>query len=276
LLGILHSWWPDYVVVVSGFFISDHIWEVMQARHHRVILLCTESPYEDDVQFERMMKSDACVTLINDPINLWRYRKFNKRVWYMPHAFDPEIHQPGPLAPEYECDFGFVGTGYPSRVELFEGVDWSGLTVRLEGNWKGISDDSSIRRFIQDDPEICMPNSEAVRFYNSTKVSANCYRARTGTIESNDPRLSEGEAIGPREVELAASGTFFAREPRAEGDKLFPFLPTFSDSQELQDIVRHYVQHDDAREALAIRAMAAVQDRTFDANARRLMQLLPD
>lgn len=36
---------------------------------------------------------------------------------------------------------------------------------------------------------------------------------------------------------LAACGTFFARDPRPEGDELFPMLPTFTDPGEFRRVV---------------------------------------
>jgi spore maturation protein CgeB len=267
--------WPDVIVIVSGFFITNDLWEVLKQRPHKVVMLCTESPYEDDVQFERMMIGEPDVVLLNDPINLMRFREYHDNVWYSPHAYDPEIHFPGPPVDEYRCDFGFVGTGYPSRIDMLAHVDWRDIDVKLAGNWAGLGG-TALEPFVIHPLEECFDNTEAVQLYRSSKVSANLYRASSGSVESNRPELAEGWSIGPREVELAATRTFFLREPRPEGDELFPFLPTFSDAGEFGDLLRYYLTHDDEREHAVQRAQAAVQDRTFDAHARQLMQLIPD
>ena len=80
--------------------------------------------------------------------------------------------------------------------------------------------------------------------------------------------------MGPREVELAACGTFFARESRAEGDGLFPMLPTFTEPTELADIIRWALTHPDERFAAAQQARAAIVDRTFDNHAAQLLKLI--
>jgi hypothetical protein len=73
---------------------------------------------------------------------------------------------------------------------------------------------------------------------------------------------------------MAAVGAFFLRDPRPEGDALFPMLPTFTTPGEAADQLRWYLAHPDARETAAAKAREAVADRTFDSNAARLLRLL--
>ncbi len=274
--SVIWRYWPDVIVVVSGFFIPEDFWEVLKARPHKTVLLCTESPYEDDVQFERMMTGQPDVVLLNDPVNLHAFREHHDNVWYAPHAYDPDVHHPGKPVKRYKCDFGFVGTGFPSRIDLLARTDWHGIDAKLAGNWAKVAG-TCLEPFVIHPLEDCFENTETAKLYRSSKASANLYRASAGgTYEANDARLTDGWAMGPREVELAATQTFFLREPRGEGDELFPFLPTFDDADEFSELLRYYLQHDDQREDAARRAQEAIQDRTFDAHARRLMQLLPD
>lgn len=268
-----YRFWPDIVLIVSGFFIADDLWEVWKARPHKTVLLCTESPYEDTAQFERMMTGEPDVVLLNDPINLDRFRAHHDNVWYSPHAYDPEVHHPGRKTKKYECEFGFVGTGYPSRLDFFARVDWRNIDFKLAGMWQG-AENTVLEQYLITDSTECLDNSETVKFYRSAKMSANLYRARTGTYEANDARLTEGWSVGPREIELAATRTFFLREPRPEGDELFPMLPTFTEPGEFTDKMRYYLAHDKERDKAAKQAQTSIQDRTFDAHARRLMQIL--
>jgi spore maturation protein CgeB len=262
-----YEWWPDLVVVVSGFYIPPDMYAVMRDRGHHVVLLCTESPYEDIRQ--SWMAKAADTVILNDPTNLDDLRELNPRTVYIPHGYDPDVHRPGPADPDLVSDFCFVGTGYPSRIEFLEQVDWDGLDVTFAGNWKSVAEDSPIRRFCPDELDQCIDNPDAIRLYQSTKVSANLYRKEAMASED-----VEGWAVGPREVELAATGTFFLREPRGEGDQLFPFLPTFETPDEFGKLVRWWAEHDDDRHAAAERARQAVQDRTFHANAERLLRLI--
>lgn len=270
-----YLWWPDVIFVVSGFFVTDDLWQAWKTRTHKTVLMCTESPYEDARQFHQVSTYEPDVVLLNDPINLDAYWQIHKKTVYVPHAYDPEIHTPGPVTPELASDHAFVGTGYPSRMDFYSRVDWRGINVKLAGQWQ-MAGGTCLEDFVIHDLEDCFDNEEAVDIYRSTKVGANLYRARSGTYEALDPRLTEGYSVGPREVEMAATNTFFLRESRGEGDLLFPMLPTFSEPAEFGELLRYYLSHDDERQEAARLAREAIVDRTFDAHARRLMQLLTE
>lgn len=273
-----YKFWPDVIFVISGFFMPEDIWKIWRDRGwHKTVLVCTESPYEDDRQFDQVQRWQPDHVLLNDPINLMRFKTIHDSVWYSPHAYEPTVHHPGGTRAGYECDVSFVGTGYPSRIDLLARTDWRGIDLKLAGMWSSVGG-TCLEPYVMHDIKECFDNADTADLYRSSKMSANLYRgangAQAGAGEANHPELANGWAVGPREIELAACGTFFAREPRPEGDELFPMLPTFTDARELGDIVRYYLEHESAREAAALQALEAIQDRTFDAHARRLMQLL--
>lgn len=255
LLGDLYTSWPDVVVIVSGHYLPPDVWAVLRRRPHQVVLWCTESPYEDDRQ--ALMAEAADTVLTNDPVSLDRLRAANPRTWYAPHAYDPDRHHPGPVDPYYACDFSFVGTWFPSRIEFFADVDFTGIHARLGGNRALFPefDTTNLSPLFEWD---FLANAEVAALYRSTKVGANLYRKEITYGGSAD-----GVALGPREVEMAASGLFFLREPRAEGDELLAMLPTFETSDEFGDLLRWWLAHDDERAAAAYAARAAVADRTF-------------
>ena len=260
----LYQYWPDVVIVVSGFYLKNEILELIRSRKHKLVLLATESPYEDFRQIEKAPFYDVC--FINDPTNIDLYRKSNPQTYYMPHSYDPELHCPGPVNPEMASDFYFCGTGYPSRIDFFEQMDLSKLNVKLGGNWGGLSAGSPLLKNLVHPIEWCMDNVESTEFSQSTKSSINIYRR-----EAERPELENGWAMGPREVELAATGTFFLRDPRPEGDEILNMLPTFSSPGDASEKLRWWLKHDEQRHFAIDRASAAVADRTFENNAKRLL-----
>lgn len=266
LKAAMYDWWPDVLFVVSAFFVPRDFYTVFRARGHKVVIIHTESPYEDDRQIERAQYAD--LNIINDPTNLERFRKAGPTI-YLPHGYDPDRHFPRPAQPEYASDFCFVGTGYPSRVSFFEQVDWSGLAATFAGNWQATSETSPLRALISHPIDECCPNSEAVKLYTSTKVSANLYRR-----EAQRSELSDGWAMTPREVELAATQTFFLRDPRGEGDELLPMLPTFGGPEEFGDLLRWWVAHDDERTAAARAARRAIAGHTFTNHVAQALRAL--
>jgi hypothetical protein len=271
LHGRIWEWWPDLIVVISGFYVLPLTWQILQGRPHKTAVIFTESPYEDDRQLNLVENADPDVVVVNDPINIERFRQAHKTVEHLPHCYDPEIHYPG--TGDRPTDFSFVGTGYPSRIRLFEQVDWSGIEAEFAGHWKGLDPQSPLRPLLRDAPNECIPNEDTADLYRSSKMSANLYRGKD-PVEANAPALQAGWAVGPREIELAACKTPFLREPRGEGDELFPTHPTFGSPAEFSAHLRWWLTHDTARTTAAETAYAAIADRTFDNNARRLLELV--
>jgi spore maturation protein CgeB len=264
-----YKFMPDVVFIVSGFFIDNYAIDLMKARGAKVVVLCTESPYEDDVQLR--FADHADVVILNDPTNLERFKARNPQSYYVPHSYDPDLHKPGPPSPDLISDFAFCGTGYPSRIEFFSQVDWQDYDVKFAGMWKHLPWRSPLSPFVVHPTDVCFDNEETVELYRSTRLSANIYRH-----EANRPDLELGWSVGPREIELAAIGVPFLREPRGEGDELFPDLPTFSSVDEFNELLPWWISNDNARMDAALKARAAIEDWTFANRARWLLNVLTD
>jgi hypothetical protein len=261
-----YDWWPDLVIVVSGFFMYPQLVDIMRDRHRHVVLLCTESPYEDEAQLQKAAWYDGVV--LNDPTNLDAFAEVcDGPALYAPHAYDPAVHYRAPA--KHHADVSWIGTCYPSRAAFLEQVDWSGLDVSFGGNFKDAPE--SLLRFVGHEPEECVDNDVTAEVYRGSLASFNIYRAETNGQLSDS---ADGWAMGPREVEMARCGLWFARQSRPESDEVFPMLPTFSDPQELGDQLRWAIANPEARMMAVERAFAAVEDRTFPNNARALLQAL--
>lgn len=264
LLSDLYRVQPDVLLVVSGFFIPRSVYELARRNGTKVVLIHTESPYEDERQAAVAEWVD--LNLVNDPTNL---SKFPAGTRYVPHAYRPTLHKPGPSVPELVCDLGFVGTGFPSRVEFFEAMNLTGLDVLLAGNWQSLPDGSPLRPFVANDDEECLDNAQTVEVYRSARCGINLYRR-----EAQENDSADGWAMGPREVEMAAAGLFFLRDPRPEGDEVLHMLPTFASPEEAGELLRWYLAREDERVELARKARSAIAGRTFKNHAAELLSLL--
>ncbi len=256
--------WPDMIFCPFAQLIHGQTVANLRSRNHKIVACFTESPYEDQTQIERAAQFD--MVLVNDPTNLHRFQAANPRTYYQPQSYNPELHCPGPPTPRLVSDAAFVGTGYPSRVEFLEQVDFSGLDFLLGGHWSRLAEDHPLVQYLGHDIEDCIDNSETVDIYRSTKVSLNLYRQ-----ESEHDELSDGWAMGPREVELAATGCMYVTQPRGENREVMPMVPTFTEPGELGDLLRYYVTHDKERALVAGAARRAIEDRTFVNAAGRLL-----
>lgn len=258
---------PHVLLLISAFFIPPELMEIARAAGVKVVVRHTESPYQDKQQIE--VAAHADLNLIDDPTNLDQFQAVAP-TQYFPKAYRPSLHRPGPVDPDLDCDFSFVATAYPSRIRFFNAMNLDGLTVRLAGNWSLLSGHSPLRQYVQHDLSQCLDNDEAVRLYRSSRVGLNLYRR-----EAEDGSASlAGYAMGPRELEMAACGLFFLRDPRPEGDEVLDMLPTFTSPEEASDLLRWWLAHEDDRQAAADKARAAVADRTFTAHADWLLRLL--
>lgn len=270
VLGACYQFWPDVILVVMGQMMPERFLSIMRDRGHKVVLLHTESPYQDTEQ----LRKAACVSLnlLNDPANIDAYQALGVPAAYMPHAYRPTLHCAGPGSPELESDFCFVGTGFPSRIEFFTRLHDLGafdrVDVALCGNWITLPEVSPLRGLLSHEIDSCVDNELAARIYRSSQLGLNMYRR-----EAEDEHRGEGWALGPREVEMAACGLPFLREHRGESDQVFPMLPAYDGPEEATELIRWWLAHPDERQDAARAARAAIRDRTFDSNARRLMEL---
>lgn len=265
ILSAAYRTWPHVILLVSAFFTPPYLLDMMRGRGHKVVLLHTESPYQDEEQLARAKHAD--LNLLNDPVNIAAYQALGVPAAYMPHAYRPKVHYPGNGKKPW--DLAFVGTGFPSRVEFFSRMGLAGLNVRLAGPWLDLPEDSPLRDWTDTDPEGCVDNEETAAIYRAAKAGINFYRR-----ESEDEHAGQGWAMGPREVEMAAAGLFFLRDPRPEGDEVLPMLPTFASPEDASEQLRWWLAHDGFRGEAARRAREAVADRTFDNHARKLLAML--
>lgn len=265
LNATLYKTVPDVLIVVSGFLVPPVLLDNVRRYPTKVVVLHTEQPYETTREVELAQHAD--INLLNDPVNLDR---FPAGSYYQPHCYRPNLHYPGPSDPDLNADLAFVGTGFASRVAFFEAMCGSrgldGLDVLLAGNWQQTGEDSPLRKYIAHDIKECLPNTSAAQIYRSGKVGLNLYRR-----EHDADDTADGWAIGPREVEMAACGMPFLRDPRGEGDELFPQHLKFTTPGEAVEGLRWWLNNPDQREAAAQAARAAVADRTFTNAAKRLL-----
>lgn len=256
---------PDVLIVVSGFMVPASLLDHARRYGTTVVMLHTEQPYE--LTRELALAEHADINLLNDPVNLDR---FPAGTYYQPHCYRPLVHYPGHPDPDLAADFAFVGTGFVSRVAFFEamadtgGLD--GLDVLLAGNWQQLTEDSALRKYLAHDAAECLDNAQTANVYRSAGVGLNLYRR-----EHEDGDDATGWAIGPREVEMAACGMPFLRDPRGEGDELFPHHPRFTSAAEAVDHLRWWLARPDERSRSAQAARVAVADRTFTQAAVRLL-----
>src|SRR5215471_15544909 len=56
--AVAYRWWPDVILGVSAFFMQPPVLDVLRSRRHKIVLLHTESPYQDTEQLNRAAHAD--------------------------------------------------------------------------------------------------------------------------------------------------------------------------------------------------------------------------
>jgi spore maturation protein CgeB len=263
LMASIYRFQPDVVFIVHGSHVAPHLVRELRCK---VVLIMTESPYEDDAQARYAAACEPDMILLNDPANGAVFDAIAPS-FYLPHAYNPLIHHRG--SSDHKSDVCFIGTGFGNRLELFEQTDWDGIDLALGGIW-AMGEKSPLAPFVVNGGE-CVDNHVTADWYRGTKIGVNTYR---GVAIGDEASTIHGVAIGPRECEMAACGTFFLRESRPESDELFPFLPSFDGPEELGALVREWLPQDDERRRLGLLAQQAVADRTFANHAVRALKRL--
>lgn len=177
-------------------------------------------------------------------------KDFGPHATYLPHAYNPALHQPGAVDPAKAVDAVFIGGGYPERRALLDGqgVTTRGTLWHLDLDAEiGKSDHGRGARYA----EGAIPNEETSAWHRSAKVALNLHRRMT-YLETGGAVAAGSESLGPRAYEIPAVGGFqLIDNERAEVHEVFgDSAATFRawDRADLAHQLRYWLTHDDARE----------------------------
>jgi spore maturation protein CgeB len=260
----------DWVFIVASAWTHPDVLGMLKNAGIRTAILFTESPYEDEAwQLERAKEVTACWT--NERASVEAFRKRNPHSYYWQHALDPKRHRAEAPASAAAHDVVFVGTGFQERVELLSAVDWDGIDFGLYGAWETLGSRNRLRKHLRSGP---IPNEVAAALYRAAKVGINIHRTSEGPTRDT-VHVTNGESMGPRCYELAACGAFFITDYRAEVEEVFgDVIPTFADAQEMEDLIRYYLAHEDERKERAAALPALVAQHTFDNRVAAVFDVL--
>lgn len=265
---------PDVIFVVSGLMIPNSVWyEVMKMRSKMInpfaiAMYFTESPYMDDSQ--KLLADCADIIFVNDKYSLKVFDpNDNLHVYYLPHSFNPAVHNTnveyGYNIDEYTSDVFFCGTPFYERGKLLSEVDWTGINLKLGGNWQNAAAPehfSILKDYALMDTTI--PNTELARYYRNTQIALNIHRTRE-SLDESDTEISNDDAysIGPRIYEAVACGAFVLTDKRQEAVDVFgDTIGYFNTSADLSDKIRYWLKPENALEKKEM--IRAAQERIKD------------
>jgi spore maturation protein CgeB len=289
ILSDIAAYLPDIVMVISGIGIPSETWNwVIQLKNHlknpfKLVFYHTESPYLDKTQVMYDSFSDGI--LLNDKYSLGKHtNRLKENTIYLPHSYNPKVHYPD-MNREYtnltdyasgreidgislDSDIFFCGTAFAERVDLFKQVNWSGIDLRLLGQWRSYLDegDSAYSKCVDN---IITANNYLADFYRHAKIALNIHRTRPDLSSDGTPINNHDDAysIGPRLYEAAACGALIVSDYRQEIVDLFEDTAEIFDSpQHLQSIIDYWIkpENQERRFNKTQAAMEKIKHCTFD------------
>lgn len=247
--------WPDLVLSVSGHNYHLRDVEILHRVGIKIACILTESPYF--LELEQRMAGVYKRVFTNERAVLESFRSVTPTAWYLPAAFNTEVHTPGAPDPSKSHDVFFVGSWFEERRRLLERLQQSGIDLQ----WLGHD--------LTDQPKAIIDNATAAAYYRSACVSLNIHRA--------DP-TAYAESLNPRAYEIAACGGFqLMDDSRAERFDVFgDDVPTFraGNADDLVRQTRYWMTHPDQRDRVAQAMHAAVQPHNWTQRISTVLEAL--
>jgi spore maturation protein CgeB len=256
----------DGVLAVSGMFLHPDVVMVMRRAGLPVFMVFTESPYDMDKELAMAKLVDGYWT--NERSAVETLRTANPRGGYLPHAWHPERHKPGPQPGDDAVpahDVVFVGSAFQERVEWLSSIDWTGIDFGLYGSWESLPGRHPLRRFVRGNQT---DNIRTAALYRRAKVGLNLYRTSMGWGKHAPTLTAPAESLNPRAYELAACGAFHLSSYRQEVAEVFgDLVPTFTTAFEAEALIRSWLADPVGRARVAAQLPACVAESSWRSRA---------
>jgi len=257
---------PDVVIIVSGGALHKHAYDLLARMNLPLVMLLTESPYEDDLQIRILEGARIAHAFTNERLSVEPLSKASVPVTYLPHSYDPDVHKRIRVNGNYRSDVLFHGTLWPERVRLLKQLYGLPFDVRVTG--------LDLTEYTEGRAEgQLVDNDELARWYNGAKICLNHHRTFKTKLGDN---IAPGGAasIGPRAYEIAACGAFqLCDDKRPELREVFgDSVPTYRDADSLKERIEYFMERPKERKGLAKLAQAHVQGCTFESRAREIVE----
>jgi hypothetical protein len=250
----------DVVIAVTAMFLHPDVLVMMRRAGLRVVVLFTETPYDLEGELGVARLISGCWTMERSALPA--FRAVNRHTGWLPAAWHPETHRPGPQPGDEAVpahDVVFVGSGWPARVAWFQGIDWTGIDLGLYGNWPHVGRTHPLRAFIRGGTT---DNAVTAALYRRARLGINLYRDTT----------APAECLNPRAYELAACGVCHVSTPRLEVTERFgPLVPIITEGAEATATIRAWLANDAGRAEVAAALPAMVADSAWPIRARTVI-----
>lgn len=266
---------PDLVLSLDGMeFGTDQVQQI-RSLGIRTSIWFTDDPYYTDVTSTIAPLYENVFTLERNCVpfyqNLGCARVHNVSLGVYPGAYRPRNPRR-----EIRGDVCFIGSAYWNRVGVFHSALplLEGRKFRISGLWWDRLPDFA--RW-QDRIEVgrWMEPLETSEQYNAHSISVNIHRSHDDETFNQNMANITAASPNPRTFEISACGTLQIVDEREDIAQYYTpgrEIVTFSSPEDLAAKVNYYLENEEERQAIALRALhRTMRDHTF---ASRLHQIL--
>ncbi len=270
-----HAFKPDIVLVYKGTFVMPSTIRFFKKNRTPVI------SFYPDVSFKSHGPYiPKCLPLYDHVFSTKTfsakdlYYHFNypsKRVTFIPHGFDPQIHRPiNFVVQSLKCDVSFIGTFSAHKAFLLERliVSLPDLSLKIWGNGWEQYKGKLLGKSIQGQPVFGDVYSAAI---NSSLINL-------GILSECVFGASSGDLITSRTFHIPAAGGFMLHQRTEESVQYFrenEEAVFFNGPDELVEKVKYYLIHHDERIKIAKQGHErSVREYSLDSRANSILTVL--
>jgi spore maturation protein CgeB len=257
---------PDLVLVLLGdYFPIDQV-NAIRAMGIKIAVWFTDDPYYDFVFTQEL----SCLSL---------YPLFGcRQVHYLPLAVNTRVFHYQREDHSFSTDVCFLGTAWNNRISLFDQIApylSNKKTLIVGPYWNRLQNYHLLSDKILLD--VLSPEESGFQM-NKAKIVVNNHRAYDDSTfpeyDKNSRKLL-AHSINPRTFEISACGAFQLTDVREELNRCYlsgKEIDTYSSPSELVEKIDYYLNHEDERNAIALRGLSrTLKEQTYP---KRLIKLL--
>lgn len=268
---------PDLVLVLDGMEMPVDQIAVLRGAGVKTAIWLTDDPYYTDFTIKVVTHYDYVFTLERNCVEL--YRQLGCReVHYLPFAVHRPHYRPTTVRSPISRDVSFIGSAYWNRVAFFRDImpELMQYNTVINGIWWDRLPEAPI---YGERIEIgkWMSPQETAAAYSGSRVVINLHRSHVDEAGNNTLGIS-AVSPNPRTFEIAATGTLQlcdAREDMASFYKPGEEIETYANPREMMDKVRFYLEHEEERRAIALKALErTLKDHTYPKRVNQLLSII--
>lgn len=264
---------PDILLVNGGWTISPNT--ILELREkNEVIAINWIADYP--LRFEDYLKAgpyyDCFLTSGTDALERYREEDNINGSW-LPFACNPSVHKKVELTKKeiekYSCDICFVGTNYPERAKILEGLCDYDLSIWGLG-WEKLPAGSPLKAHVRGGK---VKPEEWVKIYNASKIALNISYSEGLAIDNQTFRM-----CNTRVFEILGCGAFQLMDARQDAMDLFKdreHMVFYRNEDELKRVVGEYLVRVEERERISASGMQEVlKKHTYEHRIKQLLEIV--